>query len=218
MTWFDSLAWLALAAAFASAAFIAWETWGRGHRLEMPVMEIVWPVTALYLGPLAVWAWRRWRVPRGERMGDRPLPAAAALAVYHCGAGCTIGDIIGSSLVFLVGLELAGLALWPELAVDFVLAFTLGIGFQYQTIAPMRNLTLREGLAEALKADALSLIAFEIGLFSWMILVQLVLFPNGLHPNEAGFWFMMQIGMILGSITAYPVNWWLVRAGIKERM
>ncbi len=29
---------------------------------------------------------------------------------------------------------------------------------------------------------------------------------------------MMQVGMILGFLTAYPVNWWLVRSGIKEQM
>ena len=29
---------------------------------------------------------------------------------------------------------------------------------------------------------------------------------------------MMQIGMIVGFITAYPMNWWLVQVGIKEPM
>ena len=68
------------------------------------------------------------------------------------------------------------------------------------------------------RADALSLIAFEVGLFGWMIFVQLVAFPAHLEPVSATFWFMMQIGMALGFLTAYPVNWWLVSAGLKERM
>ncbi len=29
---------------------------------------------------------------------------------------------------------------------------------------------------------------------------------------------MMQIAMLLGFATSYPVNWWLVRKGIKEKM
>ena len=29
---------------------------------------------------------------------------------------------------------------------------------------------------------------------------------------------MMQIAMLCGFATSYPVNWWLIRAGIKERM
>ncbi len=118
----------------------------------------------------------------------------------------------------MLGLSIAGLTLWPELAVDFVLAFSLGIVFQYFTIAPMRGLGLRDGVVAALKADTLSLIAFEVGLFAWMIFVQIVAFPEHLVPTDPTFWFMMQIGMAVGFVTAYPVNWWLVSAGMKERM
>lgn len=32
------------------------------------------------------------------------------------------------------------------------------------------------------------------------------------------FWFMMRLAMICGFLTSYPVNWWLVSCGIKERM
>jgi hypothetical protein len=28
----------------------------------------------------------------------------------------------------------------------------------------------------------------------------------------------MQIAMLAGFITSYPVNWWLIKVGIKERM
>jgi len=29
---------------------------------------------------------------------------------------------------------------------------------------------------------------------------------------------MMQIGMVIGYFTSYPVNWWLIEKGIKEAM
>lgn len=29
---------------------------------------------------------------------------------------------------------------------------------------------------------------------------------------------MMQISMVCGFITAYPMNWWLIRIGIKSAM
>ena len=137
------IAWVALALAFACAALMLVDIYALGHRQQMRIMEIVWPVTALYLGPLAVIGYWLW----GREHRQRELPVASALAVSHCGAGCTIGDIIGSSLVFALGLELAGLGLWVELPVDFTLAFLLGIVFQYLTIAPMRGLGLRDGLS-----------------------------------------------------------------------
>jgi hypothetical protein len=220
------VAWVVLLSAGICASAIVVDIVLLGRRQPMPIMEIVWPVTALYLGPLALlgyWRWGRSAIrggrPERDALPDRPYPVIVGLAVAHCGAGCTIGDIMGSTLVFALALEVAGLALWAELPINFVLAFTLGIVFQYLTIAPMRGLGLRDGLVAAVKADTLSLTAFEVGLFGWMILVQLFLFaPGGVHADDPVFWFMMQVGMALGFLTAYPVNWWLVRIGLKERM
>jgi hypothetical protein len=39
-----------------------------------------------------------------------------------------------------------------------------------------------------------------------------------LTPDHAAYWFLMQIGMILGFLTSYPANSWLIRHGIKEGM
>jgi Domain of unknown function (DUF4396) len=90
---------------------------------------------------------------------------SVSIDVSHCGAGCTLGDIIGAWLVFATGWQLLGLALPAEYIADFAVAFCLGIAFQYVAIAPMRNLGFRDGIIAALKADTLSLTAFEVGLF-----------------------------------------------------
>ena len=37
-----------------------------------------------------------------------------------------------------------------------------------------------------------------------------------IEPNIAEFWASTQIAKIAGFVTAYPVNWWLIRKGIKE--
>jgi Domain of unknown function (DUF4396) len=106
-----------------------------------------------------------------------------------------------------------------ELPVDFALAYVLGIALQYFAIAPMRHLTVRDGIVAAVRPDTLSLGAFEVGMFGWMILVQLMIFPvRHVRPDVPACWLVMQIGMVLGFVTAYPVNWWLVRTGLNERM
>ena len=83
-----------------------------------------------------------------------------------------------------------------------------------------RGLSLRKGLIEAVKADVASLTAFEVGLFGWMALMTFVFFPGSHHlrPDSPVYWFLMQIGMIAGLFTAWPVNAWLIRAGVKEAM
>jgi|ERR1051325_823205 Domain of unknown function (DUF4396) len=142
------------------------------------------------------------------------IPAWLQLA---CGAGCTLGDVVSEWSVFLSGVTIAGIALWPSYIFDFTLAWVLGIIFQYLAIVQMRKISLREGLFEAIKADTLSLVTFEIGLFGWMALTTFLLIGK-LPPSNPVFWFMMQIGMALGFFTSYPANWWLVRKGIKMGM
>ena len=191
----------------------------------MPIMQWVWPITCLYTGPIGLYFYYRygrlsspkWQHEHGTKNYGQAV--SVGIGVSHCGAGCTLGDIIGATIVFTLGLEIAGLALWPEYIINFSLAFLLGIIFQYFSIAPMRGLGLKDGIVAAIKADTLSLLAFEIGVFGWMALMQLVFFPvSHIHPDTATYWFLMQIAMILGFATSYPVNVWLIRRGIKEAM
>jgi hypothetical protein len=221
--WLDVMACVSLA----TAAVIVYDIFVRGHRQDMWIMEAVWPITALYFGPLAWVGYVRWGRLASPRYRDRRGREAdygevvsTGIGVSHCGAGCTLGDIVGEWIVFAAGLEIAGLALWPEYIGDFALAFTIGIAFQYFSIAPMRGLGARDGIVAALKADTLSLTFFEMGLFGWMALMAFVFFPapHHLHPDSPVYWFLMQVGMIAGFFTAWPVNVWLIRAGVKEAM
>jgi hypothetical protein len=67
-TWLTLLAWTALAVAFTGAAVILIDMYGRGYRQHtMPVMEAVWPITALYFA--------RWRP--GATSASAAPPAAA---------------------------------------------------------------------------------------------------------------------------------------------
>jgi hypothetical protein len=91
---------------------------------------------------------------------------------------------------------------------------------QYFAIAPMRGLGLRDGVKAAAKADVISLTFFEIGLSGWMAVMAFVLFPAPHHltPASAAYWFLMQIGMVIGYATSWPANVWLVNRGIKIPM
>lgn len=176
-------------------------------------MNWVWPITALYGGPLGLvtYFWLR-------RPGERPFFARVAVGASHCGAGCVLGDIIAEFAIFFTGITMFGSMLFTEYAGDYAFAYVFGIAFQYFAIAPMRNLTLVPGLQAAIKADTVSLTAFEIGLFGWMALSYFIFFHPALTPNQPAFWFMMQIGMVLGFLASYPANWFLIRVGIKEAM
>lgn len=191
---------------------------------QMAIMNWVWPITALYGGPLALWMYARLGRPASRKalqrhgMHQAPFYASVAVSASHCGAGCVLGDVIAEFAIFFTGFILLGSVLATEYVGDYILAYAFGIAFQFFAIAPMRHLSLVPGIKAAIKADTLSLTAFEIGLFGWMAVSYFVLFHPRLMPNQPAFWFMMQIGMILGFITSYPANWLLIRLGIKEAM
>lgn len=214
------IGWVAVATALACAAAILWDILVRGHRQQMAVMNWVWPITALYWGPVALWGYFV-----RDRRDDDVEWWSTAKAVSHCGAGCTLGDIIGEWIVYLTAWTIpifaaeAANSLMAMFVADFVLAWTLGIIFQYFSIVPMRDDIGRlEGIWAAIKADTLSIVSFQVGLFGYMALYHLVFWDPPLSVASPGYWFMMQIGMIVGFFTAWPVNVWLVRKGFKESM
>ncbi len=234
---FETIAWISLGIAFFCAIFIVIDL--MRHPQKMWIMNIVWPITALYFSIFAVWGYfkkgramskdamtglskeqmERHQEQQKEQARRDPTVAQTSISDSHCGAGCTLGDIIAEFSLIGLGWTLLGTTLYAEYAGDLLLAWLLGIAFQYFTIKPMRNLSAGEGLLAAVKADTLSILTFEIGLFVWMGLTYFVFFSHPhLKPTEAGYWFMMQIGMVLGYFTSYPMNRLLIKKGWKEAM
>ena len=229
-SWLEPLAWLSLVIAFVCAATIAVDI-ANGHRQKMWIMNLVWPITALYAGPLALLAYFRvgrlstkHRVEAAKARGDTPdaqrkaFWQSTALAATHCGSGCTLGDLVAETALLLIPLTLFGHKIFAAWVVDFILAFLIGIAFQYFTLKPMRDIGPGKALVAALKADTLSLSAWQIGMYGWMAIATFAIFGHELDKTGPIFWFMMQVAMLAGFVTAYPVNWWLLRTGIKEVM
>jgi len=235
LSWLTFISWAYLAFCTGSALFIVADFF-RGHRQRIWIMHLVWPITALYLGPLAVLLYTSTRPlslsgspqPKGRfrelmKKAD-PTREQGAVAVSHCGAGCVLGNIIGEVTLFAVGGSVAAYVAGSDFATrvvtDFALAYVLGIFFQYFTIVRIRSRSRGKGILLAMRADTISILAFQTGVFGWMALSHFVFFtgPHRIHPNLAVFWFMMQIAMIFGWLAAYPANVWLLKKRWKEKM
>lgn len=176
----------------------------------MGIMNVAWPVTALFGSVLILWSYFTYgrlatherahaAMERGETMPHKtrtPFPAMVGKGDLHCGSGCALGDLVAETLVFLV----PAVATW----------------FGWQRPCPL------PGLWAAVKADTASLTAWQVGMYGFMAFAQFYLFRRvlgtTLEVNSVEFWFMMQIVMIAGFATSYPVNWWLLKAGLKEKM
>ena len=211
---------------------------------QMWIMNVVWPVTALFgsvawlvgyfaVGALATKAETRAAKYRGDDPPSKTqtsFAAKVAKGASHCGSGCALGDLVAEWLVFLVpavSVWFGYKSIFPDeiyaaWLVDFLFAFAIGVAFQYFTIVPMRGLSFGRGIWAAVKADTLSLTSWQVGMYGFMAVAHFYLFGHLLNQklevNTPEFWFMMQLAMLCGFATAYPVNWWLIRKGLKEKM
>ena len=240
--WLHLVSIFALVLGFAAAGVIMIDE--VRHPQHMWIMNVVWPIVALFGTMLTIWAYFRYgrlatkEAAMNAKSGGREpsgksvtlFPVMVGKATLHCGSGCTLGDICAEWLAF----AFPAIAVWfgwhwffsekmfAVWVLDFIFAFAIGIAFQYFTIVPMRHLKLAAGVRAALKADALSLMAWQIGMYGFMAFASLYVFRHvlgvRLEVDSVEFWFMMQIAMLCGFLTSYPVNWWLLRSGIKEMM
>jgi len=211
-TWFTVVSWFFIGLGFLCAGVILYDVFGRGYRQRIGAMEVVWPITAIYFGPLALWAYYRWGRPQSrewqEEHSDPPeqsLSVAAVAETIPGGAASFLGHLVAVPLVVRLGLTIAGRGIWPMIILIALLALPLLFAFEYFSSG--------KALGVALLTAALAIVAFDVGMGAAMIFVNFVLmFP----PTEIAFWFVMQIGLILGFATAYPVVLWLVWRGTEE--
>ncbi len=145
-----------------------------------------------------------------------PTYVSVLIGVTHCGAGCVLGDIIGEWLTYGTNVSISSRTLYPEFLIDYGFALLFGIAFQYFSIAPMSGDWGIRSVIRAAKADVLSLTAFEIGLFGWMAIYQVAIWDWKLGMVTTVYWWMMQVGMCLGFVTSFPMNWYLIKWKIKE--
>lgn len=198
-----------------------------GRYQKMTIMNVVWPITGLYLGPFSLYYYFKKKrakkhAPAHKKTHTKHVHRKKItlddvfMSSLHCGAGCVAGDIVAELIIFFVGITLFGATIWASLFFDYGLALVFGLVFQFFTIKAIKkrlsNFTI---IKDAFKADILSITTFEIGLFGWMI-ASFFIFSPELMANQVIFWFMMQVGMILGLLTTMPMNYLLIKWGIKS--
>ncbi len=154
------------------------------------------------------------------KMPMRPNWQSITLSTLHCGAGCTLADIIGSVILSFCSITLAGSALFGGWAFSYVLALVIGVYFQYSAISEMSmGQSKIKIIKQALKADFFSLTAWQLGMYFWIYL--LIYRFGALNINQQlnwGFWFAMQQAMFVGFLFALPMNYILIKMGVKRGM
>lgn len=203
--WLTPVAWAYIAVSLLSAACIAIAV-ARLPRASMhPATRVVWVCTALYLGPATLVLYRRYGPPR-RRVVQQQQPTA--LGGLPGGAASALAHLVGVPLVIASGITIAGIDLWVMILTIGVLAIAMLFAYE-RSVSTTRAGNRATTLGPALGAAVVTVLAFDIGMGGWMLLLHF----NAFMPpaTDGTFWFLMQLGIVLGLITAYPAVAWLSR-------
>ncbi len=175
--WLTPVSWVFVGVALLSAAYIAYDVFVRGRRQTPAAMNAVWPLTALYFGPLAIWMYHRYGrrradTPRGAYRPAREADASAAALTGGTpgGAASLIGHVVGVPLIVLSGVTIAGLDLWAMILAVAVIAVAILFAYEFfSSTVPARGMSPGRGAAVAALSAVATVLAFDIGMGGWML-------------------------------------------------
>ena len=206
------LAWYLLTAA--SAAFMIYDL--ATNTPAMGVMKVAWVLIALYLGPIGLFIYLL--------TCRQPLPGLhdAFIAAHwkqsvgslaHCLAGDATGIILAAVLTYRFGFP-NGL----DLILEYSAAFLVGwLVFQALFMKSMLGGNYAVALRKTFFAEFVSMNMVMVGMIPTMVILMHAL-PESRNPLHPLFWGVMSVATLVGGFTAYPINSWMVRRGIKHGM
>ena len=183
---------------------------------ESPVLKWGFALLTVYTGPLGAFLYVlgcreplpglheryvavRWRQVLGSTM--------------HCVAGDGVGILAGAVIASVLHLTKAG-----DIALEYALGFGFGWSiFQALFMREMANGSYAHALRKAFMPEFLSMNFLMAGMVPVMLLAMGGI-PASNEPTSPAFWFVMSMALLVGFITAYPMNWWLVSHHMKHGM
>jgi hypothetical protein len=141
----------------------------------------------------------RWRQTLGSTM--------------HCVAGDGVGILVGAVISSVAGLT--GLA---EVILEYVLGFAFGWTiFQALFMRDMAGGSYKRALTSTFVPELLSMNLLMAGMVPTVMILKAHIHSAG-DPTTPNFWFVMSMGLLVGFVIAYPMNWWLVASHLKHGM
>ena len=210
--WLTPVAWTYIALSLLSVAFIAADIYLGRRRHDRVATELVWITSALYLGPFAIPVYLsrgRTHASSSAVDGTARQTNETAIAVLPGGGASAVAHLIAVPLVVAVGWTIAGLAMWPMIIIIAILVTVMLAVYGRITSGSSTGGTRGLSIGAAIVAALITVAAFDIGMVGWMLLLH---FNDAMPPvTESTFWFLMQIGVIVGLMTGYPAVKWLLR-------
>lgn len=187
-----------------------------GRTPESPVLKWGFVIVTVYTGPigLVLYLWScRQPLPGTHEAYVQARWRQVVGSTMHCVAGDGIGILAAAAVTAPLGLPA-----WADILVEYAAGFAFGWTiFQALFMKDMAGGSYRRSLAMTFLPEFVSM----NGLMAAMAAVsipfrQAVGGTSG--PGDPGFWFVYCVALSAGFAVSYPLNWWLVAAGLKHGM
>ena len=203
--------WFALAAA--STIYVAWDQYRNNP--EPTVMKWGFILVTLYMGPLGVLLYvLADKEPRPGEHEDfiKPLWKQGVGSTIHCVAGDATGIILAATVTAKLGLPM-----WLDLIVEYATGFAFGLFiFQSLFMKSMMGGTYWQNVRKTFLPELISMNFMMAGMAPSMIFLMMGRDMRAMEPTELLFWGVMSLGVMVGFVTAYPANVWMVHGGLKH--
>lgn len=134
-------------------------------------------------------------------------------STMHCVAGDGVGILAGAVIASFFHLSQI-----TDIALEYLLGFGFGWAiFQALFMRDAAGGSYARAFSSAFLPELLSMNCLMAGMVPTMILAKSYVPASG-DPSGPAFWFVMSMALLVGFVTAYPMNWWLVSNHMKHGM
>ncbi len=183
---------------------------------ESPVMKWGFVIVTLYTGPIGLVLYLiacREPLPGTHAEYVRPRWRQVVGSTMHCVAGDGIGILVAAAVSSMLGLPE-----WASLIAEYALGFVFGWTiFQSLFMRGMAGGSYSRSLRMTFLPEFVSMNGVMAGMIALSVPWRQSLGELG-TPAHPEFWFVMSLALTLGFTVTYPLNWWLVSAGLKHGM
>lgn len=180
------------------------------------VMKLAWILIVLYAGPVGLFIYLlscRQPIPGTHDQYISAHWKQSVGSMMHCVAGDATGIILAAAVVFHFGLPNG-----VDLIIEYTSAFIVGLlVFQALFMRSMFGGDYFLAVRRTFFAETVSMNTVMIGMIPTMVIL-MSRFPGSDNPTAPLFWGIMSLSTMAGMITAYPINSWMVRKGLKHGM
>ncbi len=214
------VSWYAIG--IAAAVWVVYDVRVDNKALNKP-LKWAWPIIMVFFSVIGIVLYFTAARPRGigakpakqqqqilNRYAENGFRKATAAAIH-----CVGGDGLGIVTAMVIA-RLAGFTFWLEFWFEYLVGFVFGwLIFQRASMQMMASSTA-SALWLAFRAEFFSMLTVMGGMGVVMAAVTPLAVGEQPKPWTFGFWSFAALGLIVGMIATYPMNWMMIELGWKH--